>query len=344
MDLGYKKQLFSLMGNGVSTAQNRPVSPEYVELIVNKSCFFRCRMCRIWKLEEPDALDLDDADNFLRTLKKLVKLPYIIYICGGETLAYRKLPHLIRKCSDYGFDTVITTNGWLLSEKNIKRLSDAGLRTWVLSLDSIDLKIHDSLRGMKGSGERVIKGIRLIKKINPEARVNINTVIMGENLHTLMKTVEWAESNEDISTIHLNAVTAPIASPINRKWRDDPEFKGIWPGHKDEVDKVIDQLIKFRKNNNKLVNPEGQLELFRRYFHDPFSFVINRPCHMQKTISIDADGSIYMCHDLGKIGNISDRKFERDWLSKEAMGTRQRISQCKKNCKMLINCNYKETV
>src|SRR3989344_5140098 len=101
-------------------------SPDYVELIVNKSCFFKCKMCNIWNLKEPEVLNPDDVDYFLWSLKKIVKLPYTIFICGGETLTYKHLAPVIRKCAMHGFNTVITTNGWLLSDRIVTALSKAG--------------------------------------------------------------------------------------------------------------------------------------------------------------------------------------------------------------------------
>jgi len=321
---------------------NNKYSPDYVELIVNKSCFFKCKMCNIWNLDENVILNLEDADYFLWSLKKIVKMPYTIYLCGGETLTYKYLRQLIKKCTDYGFDTVITTNGYLINEKLVKKLTDAGLITWVLSLDSIDFDIHDTLRGKKGSGKKVVEGIDIIKKINPKAEVNINIVIMEDNLTNLIKTVEWANNNEKIGVIHLNAVTAPIAAPHIRNWRTSSKYKGMWPQKYSEVSKVIDKLINMKSKLLKLINSKQQLELFKRYYKNPNSFVIHGTCHMHKTISVDVEGSMYMCHYFGKIGNIKNKNFVKTWVNNNTNAQRKKIKSCNKNCKMLINCNYQD--
>ncbi len=321
---------------------NNHFSPDYVELIVNKSCFFKCKMCNIWNLDEKEILQLEDMDYFLWSLKKMVKIPYTIYLCGGETLSYKYLWQVIKKCTDYGFQTVITTNGYLINEKIVNKLTKAGLNTWVISLDSIDFEVHDKLRGKKCSGKRVIEGINIIKKINPSAEININTIIMEDNLNTIIKTVKWANSNKNIGIIHLNAVTSPIAAPHVKDWRTNSKYKGMWPDDSNELCKVIDSLINMKTKNSKLINSKDQLELFKRYYRNPESFVIQGSCHMHKTISVDADGSINMCHYFGKIGNIKDKNFISTWVNENTNAQRKKIKSCKKNCKMLINCNYQD--
>jgi MoaA/NifB/PqqE/SkfB family radical SAM enzyme len=332
---------YALNSESFKLANNR-LSPDYVELIVNKSCFFKCKMCNIWNLKEPEVLQLRDVDYFLWSLRKIVKLPYTVFICGGETLTYKYLEPLIRKCSQYGFGTVITTNGFLLSDKLVRKLTMAGLKDWVISLDSIDLEVHDRIRGIPGSGKKILEGISLIKSINPKAQVNINTVIMGDNLPTLLDTLDWALANPEVGMIHFNAVTEPIGAVFDSDWKIMPKYIGVWPEDFSAVDAFIDGCIERIKKGAKLTNSEKQLEMFRRYFYDPESFVIPGACHMNKTISVDADGSIHMCHYYGKIGNIKDRKFIRAWTGEKAKGVRKKIGVCRKNCKMLINCNYKE--
>ena len=63
---------------------------------------------------------------------------------------------------------------------------------------------------------------------------------------------------------------------------------------------------------------------------------------MGKTVSVNSEGFVFMCHYFGSIGNIKQDNFSKIWTSGKAKGIRKEILKCKKNCKMLVNCNFVE--
>ena len=147
-------------------------APDYCELIVTEKCFFKCQMCNMWKKQHEDNPSLKDWKRFITAFRKTVDLPFRLHICGGETLTYPHLSELIKYGKNMGFDVFITTNAYLLNEKMAEKLYDTGLREVVISLDSIDEDLHDRIRGVKGSHNKVMEAIDILSGF-PQKRLRL---------------------------------------------------------------------------------------------------------------------------------------------------------------------------
>ncbi len=320
-----KKQLF-----------NKP--PNYCELIVTEKCFFKCKMCDMWKRKHETTPSIEEWKQFVTQFRKAVNLPFKMSICGGETLTYSHLTELIKHCTELGLDVSITTNGFLLNKKMAKQLYDAGLKEVVLSLDSYEEKTHDDIRGVNGSYKKVMKAIDNLSVYN--VSINLLAVIMSLNLDSIIPLLKWANSNPKINSINFNALTKPICANVGEDWYINSSYSYLWPDNK--VIAVLDEIIKLKKTNNKIGNPVGQLEIFKKYYKHPKLFVKQGKCHMGQTVSVNSEGHVFMCHYFGSIGNIKNDEFNSMWRSKKSKKIRKKILECERNCKMLVNCNFQE--
>jgi MoaA/NifB/PqqE/SkfB family radical SAM enzyme len=294
----------------------------------------------MWKRKEENSPTIKQWKDFLKIFKKNVALPFRISICGGETLSYPYLAELIRYTKSQGFNVSITTNAFLLDKKMAERLYIAGLREYVISLDSYDEKTHDEIRGINGSYKKVIEAIDILSNFKEKISINLLCVIMSKNIESIIPLAEWANTNPKINSINFNAITEPLNSGAGEDWYKDSGYSYLWPDYK-KAEKIIDELIKMKKNGYKIGNPISQLELFKRYFKQPKLFVKDS-CHMSKSISVNSEGYIFMCHYFGAIGNIKNENFSKIWQNDDSNNIRKKIVECKKNCKMLINCNFQD--
>ena len=317
-------------------------TPDYCELIVTEKCFFKCQMCDMWKRKNEDTPSLEQWRGFLKSFRKTVSLPFKIHICGGETLTYKHLPELIKYATDQGFDVFITTNAFLLDKKMSDKLYRAGLRDIVISLDSYDAKIHDEIRGVKGSYKKVMEAITNLSQYPKQVSINIISIIMSLNLDSILPLVKWAKNNSNVNSINFNAITKPLCSDTGDDWYKTANYAHLWPSNLEKVDTVLNTLIEMKNKGVKIGSPIGQLRLFKKYFKHPELFVKQGKCHMGNTVSVNSEGFIFMCHYFGDIGNIKKVSFENVWMNNKSQDIRKKILQCEKNCKMLINCNYQE--
>lgn len=90
----------------------------------------------------------------------------LLILTGGEPL----LRPDILKVSDYaartGFLVVMGTNGVLLNDEMVQRMSDHGVAGAGISLDAVDPVNHDKFRGMDGAWEGTMNGVKALKRAN----------------------------------------------------------------------------------------------------------------------------------------------------------------------------------
>ena len=158
--------------------------PDTVLLEPTQRCNLRCKMCY------QDRLELARSKEM--TLDMIIKFfegnPFLrkVALCGGEIFVRRDIVELI-KYLDKSRDIVISTNGTLIGELEIAILRGCSrLISVCISLDG-PKSIHDTIRGVSGSYDKVI---RTIKALTPDVPVSVTCVILKENLESLPDIVE----------------------------------------------------------------------------------------------------------------------------------------------------------
>ena len=77
---------------------------------------------------------------------------------GGELLLQpKKLFKVLEAIKPERFYMYLTTNGYYLDDAMAKRLAEANVSRVSVSIDSMDEKIHDEIRGRKDSWRRAME-------------------------------------------------------------------------------------------------------------------------------------------------------------------------------------------
>ena len=127
-----------------------------------------------------------------RVIDEIAKInPNILLILtGGEPL----LRPDILKISDYaartGFLVVMGTNGVLLNDETVQRMSDHGVVGAGISLDAVDPVNHDKFRGMEGAWEGTMNGVEALKRANLDFLVQ--TSVTRWNYDEIPQIVDFA--------------------------------------------------------------------------------------------------------------------------------------------------------
>jgi len=105
-----------------------------------------------------------------------------ISVTGGEPLLRKDCGEIISYIKKQGCIAALATNGWFLKE----RLESGDLKDLeyvMVSIDSVDPARHDKYRGVKGSWERAVAGIKAARSrhLSPI----ISSVITPENFHEM---------------------------------------------------------------------------------------------------------------------------------------------------------------
>ena len=114
----------------------------------------------------------------------------LLILTGGEPL----LRPDILKISDYaartGFLVVMGTNGVLLNDETVQRMSDHGVTGAGISLDAVDPVNHDKFRGMEGAWEGTMNGVEALKRANLDFLVQ--TSVTQWNYDEIPQIVDFA--------------------------------------------------------------------------------------------------------------------------------------------------------
>lgn len=168
----------------------------HLDLELNNNCNQSCISC--WHSQEQlpfkiQHMNINRAYGYLLEGRELGALS-VKYNFRGEPLLYKySLELLIMRAKDLGYvDTMINTNGVFLTKDRIMSLSEAGLDTCIISVDSLDKKTYNKIHncGRKKDYDKLVKNLSQIanllhnKKIKTKVKLNfhINEYNRAENL------------------------------------------------------------------------------------------------------------------------------------------------------------------
>jgi MoaA/NifB/PqqE/SkfB family radical SAM enzyme len=113
------------------------------------------------KINTPE-LSTEEAKRVIEESQKLGIS--IIAFTGGEPLLREDIFELISHVNQKKAVPILFTNGLLLTQENVDKLSKAGLYSLFVSIDSPLPDEHDKLRGVAGLFETAIEGIKRAKE------------------------------------------------------------------------------------------------------------------------------------------------------------------------------------
>jgi len=141
------------------SSDKKPVVVWNVTRICNLNCI-HCYARAVHRSHERE-LTTEEGLNLLNDLASF-GVPVILF-SGGEPLLRHDLTRLARYAVDRGMRAVISTNGILIDEEKAVTLKDAGVSYVGISLDGLE-KVNDHFRGMRGSFQMALEGIRNCQK------------------------------------------------------------------------------------------------------------------------------------------------------------------------------------
>lgn len=156
-------------------------SPDLPVIEVKVKLTWRCNLsCIFCSMPEPRlTMDRDTALSLGRELS--VQGLKKVHFSGGEILTHPECFDILSDWARLGMQVNLTSNGSLMGKEEIKRLEEAGVHSISLSIDSAERKIHDRLRGWKGSHKAVMRAAQRIAS-RGRIKLRINTVVTSLNI------------------------------------------------------------------------------------------------------------------------------------------------------------------
>lgn len=291
-------------------------------------CNCRCIMCHFYKLKEKD-MPYDVIIEILTSLKKWIRYPYFIDFSGGEILQYKDIYKVIKFCSKNNIYSKITTNGALFNKNVCDRLIDSGLEYLSVSIDSLNHKTHDSIRGMPGVLEKVLWGIKYL--VDNNIKVGVTTVISGRNVMELENITKTLFDKYNICRIAFQPIEPLTVS------KEHLIKNNLWITDMEKLKYSISRLNMLYNQGYNIINKEKNMQNFIAYFRDTSNkeFKKLHRCMAGETnYYIDLCGDIRFCWNLNSFGNIYAEDFnaKNSWNSEKAKKIRLQTLKCTKNC------------
>lgn len=165
-------------------------APFLVVWNITKKCNLKCEHCYASAgLKNPLELSLEEKLRLVDGLSHLGT--FMISFAGGEPLMSEDFWEVAKFASERGMYTSIATNGTLLTKYNVRRLKNIGIKYIEISLDSSSLEIHDKFRGVKGTFEKTVRGIKNVIE-DGSFETGMATVATKYNLNDVADTMELA--------------------------------------------------------------------------------------------------------------------------------------------------------
>lgn len=246
---------------------------------------------------------------------------------------YKDIIDIISFSSGVGIFTIMCSNGTLMNKEISEKIVESGLNIISLSLDGINEKTHDTLRG-EGSYKKVIDAFGYFKN---RLRISINTVVMNHNIDELGGLVDFAERNK--VWIRFQGLNWQSNAYTNFLKAQDNE---LWPKDIIKVEKALDELIARKKKHQRISNSLRHLKAIRYYYRWPGKNM-NYRCQVRKNMYIRPNGSVKYCSPLEEIGNVTIEEPEKIWESEKALYVRTKINKCPANC-TYYSCSFHENL
>jgi glycosyltransferase domain-containing protein len=237
--------------------------PRIDNLVVyaNTICNAHCKMCDVGVSSKGGiASPITNAPTHMpiSLLKKILddelinKRKLTINFLMTEPLLSKELPRMLELCKKCGHTVMVTTNGFLLSNRASEISSY--IDNLQVSLDG-PKEIHDSIRG-KNFFDAAINGIKAIRELNNEMLIQINYTISDLNYFCLFDFAQFIDS----LGIHINLVKFQLLDFVSEMMcqKHNTQFPDIL-----QSPSSLEGAVNLRKVDSKEL--ENQIKLVQKF-------------------------------------------------------------------------------
>ena len=296
-----------------------PNKPNHAQWFITRKCNYRCKGCNVWKEQNLNELSTMEVKRGLDILRNIGI--FEIVLSGGNPLLRDDAKEIIEYSTDR-FITTVYDNG-SMAVKKIEALRNVDFVA--ISIDSLDEKKNDFIKGVPGAWKRAMNTVEALKK--EKVKVCVTPTISQLNLYEIV----------DI-TKHFTEKGVPVWYCLysydqnkdkNQLFRIGKPNDALAIKDKKGMVKLCDSLINMRKKNNRILITDKLLKAMRSLFSEE-KRIWN--CQALKNfLVIDHLGRISGCHNQNYVGKIFD--LPNLWNSNKFASLRETYNSCSQ-------CNY----
>lgn len=271
-------------------------------------CNLRCKHCYIpqhdnWGMTTEQILSL------IKDLRKAGVLN--VSLTGGEIFLRDDIFEIIEAIRKQHMRVFLLSNITTLDEEKIKKLAKLNVTEVSTSVYSLNSEIHDKITTVKGSLDKTLENLELLKKYG--IKVLIKTPLMEDNRFAYKDIIKYCDKNQ------FEFLPGTI---IFAKSDGNKETHSLRINEKDfeKVMRDLDILIPQR----------------------PFLEIYNEPCAALKySIAIDCQGKVYPCNSLYyEVGDLKESNILDIWRNSKKLEYIKSIK--KQDLEKCESCNLKK--
>jgi len=304
---------------------------------MTSACNLSCVHCHTTGgTRNTDELTTEEGKDLIRQLGKIKDFQMMAYT-GGEPLVRDDLFELLAFSKSVGFSNTLATNAILIDDDVAEELKSNGVVIAAVSLDGVDAKTHDSIRGKKGAFAQALQGIRALHDAG--ILLHINITAMNYNINEIQRLLSLIDELQTGILLMYQLV------PVGRG-------KSIQQASLDlsSNERLIKLIVDAQRNSHAVIEPVAGPQywaylLQQKGIHDgPFLRIAEKVFHGcaagRGFVYIKPDGSIWPCPFIEiSCGNIRKTPFHDIWYNSPVfMKLRDRESLLKGTCG---ECTYR---
>jgi len=285
-----------------------------VDWAMTYTCNSLCVMCSCELMKDPKQKNIT-VQEIEKVWKECLELGAIhVGITGGEPLT-RDIDELVEivKIFNKKKNVLISmvTNSLLLTREKLERLKAAGLDFISISIESLDEKENDEMRGIPGHYQAVMKAIKWAKEL--DLVICLSSVITKDNIDKLQPMIDYSNK--------LGVFFLLCQASASGKWRDQAQMKML----REHESKFLKLLEIDHLRTDFILNYDGKMGCpggKERIYLTPY-------------------GDVLMCPQVQiAYGNVLKEPIATIW---KRMSTYPIIKDYSKTCKQAFDLKWVET-
>ncbi len=279
--------------------------PGRCEFALTNACNANCGFCNFARDTLPkDRWEYVERKGALQAIDILYhqEIRYLI-VTGGEPTLHPDITEIIGYAAGKGMKVMMVSNGALLKARKLREYFDAGLSSFVISIDAASAEVHEKNRGLPGVCDKIREANKEIAELGfiATASVTLSRLLDLDRLPAFLTDLGFESATFSYPLTQLNS------SFLGYKKSDIVEF---------ERDELIDifEKVKALKKQFRIVNPTRSLEEMQRFLrNEPQKY----PClGGYRYFYLDWKLQLWRCHFWEKpmcsIYDFDETKLVRD--------------------------------
>ncbi|MCP3733216.1 radical SAM protein [Sphingomonas sp. MG17] len=298
--------------------------PSSIRAIVTERCNYKCLYCNHWRQQSyPDEMSLEEWQGILTSLRSFLGY-YVVQFMGGEPFVWKGFVELIESCAANEIGWGVITNGSALTKSVAERMAQAQPVNIDVSLDSTDPAVHDRARGVAGSRDKVMEGIRHLSDaraaVGAQFPIRIKTTVDRHNFGGLEDLIKWAANVPG---------TIVDPSPVRLAAPDAQAHHYLGPAEWAQFEAAMMRLIEMKRAGWPIETTEAKLRAFASHFRGERTEHGYEECRVGlRNLNINPMGDVTHCWNFERIGNLRSQSAKAIWHSPDRQAQVERTINC----------------